>query len=129
MLTLCLSRRLVPFTLEIDVRCRYSATAIFGPSGAGKTTLLNLVAGLMRPDEGKISIDGDILFSSEEGIDLPPERRRIGYVFQDDLLFPHLDVEANLRYGYDLLPTSERRFDPGRIILDMKRFPAWPVSP
>jgi len=115
-LTLNVSRRLVPFTLEVNVQCRYSATAVYGPSGAGKTTLLNLVAGLMRPDEGEITIAGEVLFSSEKGIDLPPEKRRIGYVFQDDLLFPHLSVEANLRYGYDLLSPAERRFEPGRIV-------------
>ncbi|MEW6750490.1 MAG: molybdenum ABC transporter ATP-binding protein [Candidatus Latescibacterota bacterium] len=109
-------RQLAHFRLEVDLTCRYPVTAVFGPSGAGKTSLLNMVAGLMRPDEGVIRIDDVCLFSSAEGIDLPPERRRIGYVFQDDLLFPHLSVEANLRYGYDRLPASGRRFDPERVV-------------
>ena len=109
-LTLRLKRRLTPFTLDVNLECRYAVTAIFGPSGAGKSTLLNTIAGVDRPDEGEIAIDGEVLFSSAAGIDLPPERRGIGYVFQDNLLFPHLTVEANLRYGYQLLPPARRRF-------------------
>lgn len=111
-----LSCRLAHFTLEVDVQCRYPVTAVFGPSGAGKTTLLNLVAGLLRPDRGEIRIDDELLFSSSAGVDLPPEQRRIGYVFQEDLLFPHLTVARNLCYGYDLLPLGERRFDPQQIV-------------
>jgi molybdate transport system ATP-binding protein len=111
MLEIRLSHRLAHFTLEVEVDCPYPVTAIFGPSGAGKTSLLNLVAGLLRPDRGEIRIDGECLFSSADGADLPPERRRIGYVFQEDLLFPHLTVEGNLRYGRDLLEPGERRFD------------------
>jgi len=72
-------------------------TALFGPSGVGKTSLLNMVAGLLRPDFGHIAVAGNLLFG--DGIDLPPERRRAGYVFQDGRLFPHLKVRANLRYG------------------------------
>ena len=111
MLGLQLRRRLGDFRLDIDVRCPYEVTAVFGPSGAGKTTLLNMVAGLVRPDEGEITIDDDVLFSSDRGIDRPPEQRRIGYVFQDDLLFPHLTVEDNLRFGYDRMQAAERRFE------------------
>jgi molybdate transport system ATP-binding protein len=111
MLEIRLSRRLAHFTLEVEVVCSYPVTAVFGPSGAGKTSLLSLVAGLLRPDRGEIRIDGESLFSSADGVDLPPERRRIGYVFQEDLLFPHLTVEGNLRYGLDLLEPRERRFD------------------
>lgn len=116
LLCLRVSRQLAHFRLEVDADCRYPVTAVFGPSGAGKTSLLNMVAGLMRPDEGEITVDDVCLFSSDSGVDLPPERRRIGYVFQDDLLFPHLTVEANLRYGYGRLARAERRFDPQRII-------------
>ncbi len=83
MLTLGAKRRLAHFALDVDVQCRYAVTAIYGPSGAGKTSLLNMVAGLLRPDEGEIALDDEVLFSSAKGIDLPPERRRIGYVFQD----------------------------------------------
>jgi molybdate transport system ATP-binding protein len=110
-LELRISHRLNDFTLNVDVQCRYQATAIFGPSGAGKTTLMNMIAGLVRPDEGQIVIDDEVLFSSDAGIDLPPERRRIGYVFQDDLLFPHLSVEENLRFGLARTPLAQRRFE------------------
>jgi molybdate transport system ATP-binding protein len=109
-LSLSLSCALHSFTLAVEARCPYPVTAIFGPSGAGKTTLLNLVAGLRRPDWGEIRLGDDVLFSSEKGLDLSPEQRRVGYVFQDDLLFPHLSAAGNLRYGHDLLPPAQRRF-------------------
>lgn len=116
MLSIHVSRALSSFTLEVRVECPYTVTAVFGPSGSGKTTLLNLVAGLLQPDFGEIVIDDEVLFSSDRGIDLPPERRRIGYVFQDDLLFPHLSVHQNLHYGYDLSPDGTRRFEIDRIV-------------
>ena len=110
MLRLRAQRQLGRFALDVDIECHHAVTAIYGPSGAGKTSLLNLVAGLVRPDAGEISLDGQTLFSSTQRIDLPPEHRRIGYVFQDDLLFPHLSTEENLCYGRDLLPAAARRF-------------------
>jgi molybdate transport system ATP-binding protein len=110
MLTLNVQKQLAEFTLHIDVTCFYPVTAVFGPSGSGKTTLLNLVSGLMCPDKGEIRIDDTLLFHSEQGIDLPPEKRRIGHVFQDDLLFPHLNVRQNLLYGYQFLAPQERKF-------------------
>jgi molybdate transport system ATP-binding protein len=115
-LSIHVARELAHFSLDVQVDCPHIVTAVFGPSGSGKTTLLNLVAGLLRPDRGAISIDGELLFSAAQGIDLPPERRRVGYVFQDDLLFPHLTVRQNLRYGYDLLPSGARRFKVDRIV-------------
>jgi molybdate transport system ATP-binding protein len=75
-------------------------TALFGPSGVGKTTALNVIAGLFRPDGGRVSLDGDVLFDSARRLCVPPQRRRIGYVFQDGRLFPHLTVEKNLRFGW-----------------------------
>lgn len=84
-------------------------TALFGPSGAGKTSIVNMVAGLMKPDAGRIVINEDCLFDSARRIDLPPEKRHIGYVFQDGRLFPHLTVRANLVYGMRQTST-ERRF-------------------
>ena len=116
MLSIDVTRELAHFTLDIQVECPYTVTAVFGPSGSGKTSLLNLVAGLLRPNHGTISIDGEPLFSSKQRIDLPPERRRVGYVFQNDLLFPHLTVRQNLRYGYELLPAGARRFNMDRIV-------------
>jgi molybdate transport system ATP-binding protein len=74
-------------------------TALFGPSGAGKTSIVNMVAGLVRPDNGRIAINGTCLFDAAHNVDLPPEKRRIGYVFQDGRLFPHLTVRSNLTYG------------------------------
>lgn len=83
-------------------------TALFGPSGAGKTSVLNMVAGLLTPDRGRIAVGGHLLFDHASGVDLPPERRRAGYVFQDGRLFPHLRVGANLRYGWKLAPAADR---------------------
>jgi molybdate transport system ATP-binding protein len=75
------------------------ATALFGPSGAGKTTVVNMIAGLLKPDRGSLAVDGDVLFNAAAGIDLRPNRRRIGYVFQEGRLFPHFSVRQNLEYG------------------------------
>ncbi|NKB67683.1 MAG: molybdenum ABC transporter ATP-binding protein [Candidatus Latescibacteria bacterium] len=116
MLRLKIHRHLAQFALDIDLTCPYPVTAVYGPSGAGKTTLLNAIAGLVRPDDGEIALDDKTLFSSANSIDLPPEQRRIGYVFQDDLLFPHLSVQGNLRYGFDRLPAAQRRFHLEQIV-------------
>ena len=87
------------FQLDLP-RVEVSRTlALFGPSGAGKTTALELVAGLRRPDAGLIRSGGRVLFDHGAGIDLPPHKRRIGYVPQDLALFPHLDVRRNVLYG------------------------------
>jgi molybdate transport system ATP-binding protein len=74
-------------------------TALFGPSGAGKSSIINMVAGLQRPDSGTIFIGGRCLFDSARGVNLPPEKRNVGYVFQEGLLFPHISVRGNLLYG------------------------------
>lgn len=83
-------------------------TVLRGPSGAGKTSALNMIAGLMKPDHGHVLVNGRTLFDADQGIDLPPHRRRLGYVFQDGRLFPHLRVRANLLYGYRLARPEER---------------------
>ncbi len=92
-------------TLEMDAgpADQARATVLFGPSGVGKTSILNMVAGLLRPDAGRIVVDGVTLFEtgSGTGIDVPVERRRAGYVFQEARLFPHKRVHANLIYGAD----------------------------
>ena len=105
-------KRLGDLALDVDLASDAPVVALFAPSGAGKTSLLNLVAGLTKPDTGRIAIAGETLFDSAAGVDLPPERRRIGYVFQDRRLFPHLTVRANLRYGRgdaaaDIAPTLD----------------------
>lgn len=82
-----------------------------GPSGAGKTTVLNAIAGLVRPVSGRIEVDGRVLFDGARGIDLPPHRRRVGYVFQDARLFPHLDVRRNLLYGRHAAGSAGPRFE------------------
>ena len=86
---------------EIDLRFDVTSplTALVGPSGAGKTSILYVIAGLLRPDEGEICFGEHVFFSSARGVWLPPQRRRVALVFQDYLLFPHLTVAGNLRYG------------------------------
>lgn len=83
-------------------------TALSGPSGAGKTTVLDMVAGLLCPDAGRIVIAGTVLFDSATGVNLPPERRRCGYVFQDLRLFPHRCVRDNLLFGWRRTPPADR---------------------
>jgi len=78
---------------------RGGVTALFGRSGAGKTSLINMIAGLLKPDQGRIELDGETLDDTARRIHVPPHRRRIGYVFQDARLFPHLSVAQNLDYG------------------------------
>lgn len=83
-------------------------TALVGPSGVGKSSVLNCIAGLIRPDRGRIIAGGVVLFDSETGEDLAPKHRRVGYVFQDARLFPHLRVAANLAYGEKLAKPANR---------------------
>jgi len=90
---------LASFELALAVELGAPVTALFGPSGAGKTSLLEALVGLREPRAGEIAIADELLFSSSKGISLPPERRRIGYVPQDVLLFPHLTVRRNILYG------------------------------
>ncbi len=99
MLDVDVEKRLGDFSLSARFRTGNGVTAVFGPSGAGKTTLVNMIAGLVAPDRGRIAIDETVLFDSAKRIDLPPHRRRIGYVFQEGRLFPHLSVRHNLDYG------------------------------
>jgi molybdate transport system ATP-binding protein len=94
--------------LDIDFAINAGFTILFGPSGAGKTTLLDCIAGLATPDEGIITVGGRQFFSGERGIDLTPQQRNVGYVFQDLALFPHLTVQQNIEYGLAPLPAKER---------------------
>lgn len=108
MLELSVTRRQGAFMVELDLRAGQGVTALFGRSGSGKTSVINMVAGLARPDAGRIAVDGKVLFDTALGIDLPPEKRRLGYVFQDARLFPHLSVQANLVFGMNRVPAGER---------------------
>ena len=104
MLSLDLTAWIGNFEITAAFRAETGITALFGPSGAGKTTLVNMLAGLQRPSRGRIVVDDMVLFDSAAGIDLPPEQRRLGYVFQESRLFPHMTVAGNLSYGRHLVP-------------------------
>ena len=99
MLRVDIAKKLGEFQLEASFTSEGRVTGLFGASGAGKSSLINIIAGLLRPDRGTIAIDGDVLDDTSARIHVPPHRRRIGYVFQDARLFPHLDVRQNLDYG------------------------------
>lgn len=92
-------RQLGDASITASFTSKNGLTALFGPSGAGKTSLLNMVAGLLRPDRGRIAVGGEVLFDSDLGIDMAVQERRAGYVFQDGRLFPHLRVRENMEYG------------------------------
>jgi len=98
-LTVDIERRLGAFQLRIAFEAGEGVTALFGRSGAGKTSVVNAIAGILRPDRGRIVINGEPVFDSERGINVATPRRRIGYVFQEGRLFPHLNVRQNLRYS------------------------------
>lgn len=92
------------FALQLAFQADEGVTALVGPSGSGKTTTLHLIAGLLEPATGRIALRGKPLIDAKAGVRLPPHRRRIGLVFQEYQLFPHLTVEENLRYGYQRRP-------------------------
>ena len=97
------------FELDVSISLSPGITILFGPSGAGKTTLLDCIAGLVDAETGRIAIGERILFDSALGLNVPPQRRKVGYVFQDLALFPHLSVEANIEYGISSLTVQERQ--------------------
>jgi molybdate transport system ATP-binding protein len=113
MLKVAAAKRLGAFALDVAFELPTpGVVALFGPSGCGKTTVVNVIAGLARPDAGEVALDDDVLLDTGRGIDIPTERRRIGYVFQDARLFPHLNVAANLRFAL------RRAFDPHYVSFD-----------
>ncbi|MEW6081825.1 MAG: ATP-binding cassette domain-containing protein [Bacillota bacterium] len=120
MLVASVKKALPDFTLDVDLRCDGGILVLSGPSGAGKTTLLDCIAGLRRPDEGSVMLDGKTLFDASRGIDLPPRRRGIGYVFQNYALFPHMSVRQNVLYPLSIRGRPRRRLRPGaQEVLDM----------
>jgi molybdate transport system ATP-binding protein len=108
-LDLAIKKKLGDFTVDVAFKAQVpGVTALFGRSGAGKTSVVRALSGLSRPDSGRIAIGDTVFFDSTSGIDLPAEQRRVGYVFQDSRLFPHLSVEGNLRYGLKRAPEGDR---------------------
>ncbi len=112
MILVDIDKQLGDFALSVTFQGDSGVTALFGPSGSGKTSVVGMIAGLIRPGRGRIVIDGEIVFDSGNGIDVPAHRRRIGYVFQDGRLFPHMSVARNLDYGRWMtgLPRDEAQF-------------------
>ena len=107
-LDVALTSRLPGFTLDVRWSAGDGVAVLFGPSGAGKSLTLACLAGLARPDAGRIVVDGRVLFDSAGGVDLPPQRRRVGFVFQNLALFPHLSVAENIGFGLRDRPRAER---------------------
>jgi molybdate transport system ATP-binding protein len=103
-----MKKTLPGFTLDVEWSAGDGVAVLFGPSGAGKSLTLQCLAGLMRPDEGRITVDEHVLFDSVSGANLPPQRRRVGYVFQGFALFPHLTVAGNVAFGLRDRPRAER---------------------
>jgi molybdate transport system ATP-binding protein len=116
MIEVDIEQRLGAFELDVEFSADAPIVGLFGRSGAGKTSVVNAIAGIGKPSRGRVRINGEVLYDSARGIDLAPERRRLGYVFQDALLFPHLDVRANLTYGERLRAPAERFIAQQRVV-------------
>jgi molybdate transport system ATP-binding protein len=102
-----IKRKLPGFSLAAAFSISQEILAILGPSGSGKTMTLQCIAGLLKPDEGNIELNGKVLFDSKKNINLPPQKRNIGFVFQNYALFPHLAVADNIAYGIRHLPSQD----------------------
>lgn len=116
MLRVALTHRIGEFSLDVAFDAPPGVTVLFGRSGSGKTTIVNAVAGLVRPGSGLVSVDGWHLLDTGNGVNLPPHRRRLGYIFQEGRLFPHLTVRQNLSYGAWFAPKGAVRADLGRVV-------------
>ncbi|MES2546329.1 MAG: ATP-binding cassette domain-containing protein [Pseudomonadota bacterium] len=104
------------FKLDVSLQIDTRVTAIYGPSGSGKSTILSLIAGITQPDSGYIAIDGECVFDSESKLNKPIHQRRIGLVFQDGRLFPHMNVEQNLTYAFKLNAHQQQLIQPAEIM-------------
>jgi molybdate transport system ATP-binding protein len=104
------------FQCRVEFSMNTGKCGVFGPSGSGKSTLMHMLAGLLRPDAGHIALNGLTLFDHGAGINLPPEKRRVGVVFQHAHLFPHMSVKKNLFYGLNRIPARERTIDPDQLL-------------
>lgn len=109
--------KLGSFGIEARFETHGQLTALFGPSGSGKTSLINMIGGLLRPASGRIEANGQVFVDTQTRLFVPKHRRRIGYVFQDARLFPHMTVSQNLRYGRWFTPTTERYADLDQIVI------------
>ena len=116
MIDVDLEQRVGNFALRARFVADAPVVGLFGRSGSGKSTLINAIAGVTKPERGHVRVDDVVLFDSAQRIDLPPQQRRVGYVFQDALLFPHLSVEANLLYGHRLRAPTVRFIEPAHVI-------------
>lgn len=117
MLEVSIQKHLGDFTLNANLACETSGiVAVFGRSGVGKTSLINCLAGLLKPDSGSIKLKGTILYDAQARVDLAPNKRRIGYVFQEGRLFPHMSVRSNLLYGYNRAPAEARRIGLDQVV-------------
>jgi molybdate transport system ATP-binding protein len=116
MIDVDVEQRLGAFDLRATFALDRQVIGVFGRSGAGKSSLINAIAGVTRPQRGHVRVDGVTLFDSAQGIDVPARERRVGYVFQDALLFPHLSVQANLLYGHRLRAAGEHFIDTARVV-------------
>ena len=104
------------FALDVEIEAPPGVTVLFGRSGSGKTTIVKVVAGLLRPDTGRIAVDGRVILDTRTGLRLPPHRRRLGTIFQEGRLFPHLSVRQNLAYGRWFAPKGAPREDFARVV-------------
>ena len=115
-IAVAIAHRQGDFALDVSFETDARVVGLFGPSGSGKTTILNVIAGLLRPDAGRIAIDGRVLVDTDGKAFVPPHKRRLGYVFQEARLFPHLSVRQNLAYGRWFTPSSQHQGSVGEIV-------------
>ena len=108
MLYVDIEKRLDRFMLKAKLQCDHNTLALFGASGAGKSMTLKCISGIETPDRGVIQLNDRVLFDSEKHIDLPPQKRRVGYLFQEYALFPNMTVSGNITAGMRKLPKKER---------------------
>ena len=116
MIDVDIEQQLGAFRLDVKFSAEAPIVGLFGRSGSGKTSVINAIAGIATPRRGSIRINDVVLFDTARRIDMPPEERRVGYVFQDALLFPHMDVESNLLYGQRLRPPKDRFIEEARVV-------------
>ena len=116
-------------SLDVQFEAGRGVTAVFGPSGAGKTSIINIISGISKPDGGSVQVNNRVLFDADTGVNVPPEARRMGVVFQDGRLFPHLDVARNLGFGARFAPGGLDRIELARVVAMLDLAPLMPRRP